>query len=138
MESDRIKPLKVQWMRWYPPVASVAVLVCSHSFSVFADEVTIEKVTATCESHRGGRICSFLVTLRHNDEGWHHYANRWEIISGETVLAVRILAHPHVNEQPFTRSLRGVRIPQKVTEVRVRAEDTRHGRSPHEYHYTLP
>lgn len=103
-----------------------------------ADEVRIERVSATCEDGQNERICSFSVTLRHNDEGWHHYANQWEVVSGERVLATRTLGHPHVDEQPFTRSLNGVKVPFEVTEVRVRAMDTQHGMSPHEYRYRLP
>lgn len=47
------------------------------------------------------------VTLTHGDTGWDHYADVWRIYTPEgTLLAERILAHPHVNEQPFTRSTR--------------------------------
>lgn len=68
------------------------------------------------------------VTVRHEDSGWDHYADRWEVLGPEgTVLATRILAHPHVHEQPFTRSLEGVRLPDEVAEVTIRAHDKRHG-----------
>ena len=52
---------------------------------------------------------SFSVTVRHDDEGWDHYADRWEIteLKGNT-LGTRVLLHPHVGEQPFTRGLSGV------------------------------
>jgi hypothetical protein len=47
------------------------------------------------------------VTLAHPDTGWDHYADGWEVIGEDgTALGLRVLAHPHVNEQPFTRSLR--------------------------------
>ena len=51
-------------------------------------------------------VWRFDVTVRHNDEGWDHYADAWQVIdpgSGD-ILGERILAHPHDNEQPFTRS----------------------------------
>ncbi len=72
---------------------------------------------------------SFDVTVRHADAGWDHYADAWEVVTpdGKTVLATRTLLHPHENEQPFTRSLSGVRIPDGVTEVIVRAHDKVHG-----------
>jgi hypothetical protein len=34
-----------------------------------------------------------------------------------------LLLHPHVDEQPFTRSQSGIEIPPGVTQVRVRAHD---------------
>jgi hypothetical protein len=37
------------------------------------------------------------------------------------------LLHPHEAEQPFTRSLSGVEIPEDVGEVEVRAHDNVHG-----------
>lgn len=70
---------------------------------------------------------SFDVTVRHQDSGWEHYADRWEILDekGE-ILATRVLLHPHVNEQPFTRSLSSVRITSGIKIVRIRAHDLRH------------
>lgn len=70
----------------------------------------------------------FEVTLQHGDEGWDHYADRWEVLAPDgTVLGTRILYHPHEHEQPFTRSLSGVRVPPGVSEVTVRARDSVHG-----------
>lgn len=46
------------------------------------------------------------VTLAHPDTGWEHYADGWEVLTEDgTSLGVRVLLHPHVEEQPFTRSL---------------------------------
>jgi hypothetical protein len=72
---------------------------------------------------------TFSVTIRHADSGWDHYADLWQVMaagSGE-VIGERPLAHPHTNEQPFTRSLSGVTIPSSVKAVVVRAKCTRHG-----------
>jgi hypothetical protein len=68
------------------------------------------------------------VTVKHADTGWKHYADRWDILdpSGK-VLGVRKLLHPHVGEQPFTRSLSGVTIPAGVKFVLIRAHDSKHG-----------
>jgi hypothetical protein len=71
---------------------------------------------------------TFEVTVQHEDTGWEHYADRWEVLTLEgEVLATRVLTHPHVNEQPFTRSQSGIVIPEGVTQVRVRAHDLVHG-----------
>ena len=69
----------------------------------------------------------FDVTVKHGDEGWDHYADRWDVVSPDgTVLGTRILHHPHVEEQPFTRS-DVIKVPDGVTSVTVRAGDKVHG-----------
>ena len=68
------------------------------------------------------------VTVEHADEGWDHYADAWEVVAPDgAVLGRRTLLHPHVDEQPFTRSLSGIGIPDGITEVTVRARDSVHG-----------
>lgn len=70
---------------------------------------------------------NFDVTVRHADAGWDHYANRWDVVGPDgTVLGTRVLLHPHVDEQPFTRSLGGVEVPEGVTSVTIRAHDSVH------------
>ncbi len=92
---------------------------------VRAGEVDVENVVV---SQGAAGVYRFDVTLRHADSGWDHYADRWEIRDGEgTVLATRVLAHPHVNEQPFTRSLGGVALPASLNSVTVAAHDSEHG-----------
>ena len=74
------------------------------------------------------RVCVFDVTIKHADTGWKHYADRFEILDeDETVLGTRVLRHPHVHEQPFTRRLAGVEIPAGTSRVVVRARDSVHG-----------
>ena len=64
----------------------------------------------------------FDVTLRHPDTGWEHYADGWEVLAMDgTRLGFRELLHPHVDEQPFTRSLSAIAIPADVSEVTIRA-----------------
>ncbi|WP_346915245.1 hypothetical protein [uncultured Roseibium sp.] len=90
-----------------------------------ANEVSVVKVEANRSPDGTWR---FDVTLHHADEGWDHYANLWRIETPDgKILGERILAHPHVNEQPFTRSLSGVRIPDNLDQVIVRARDSVHG-----------
>jgi hypothetical protein len=75
-----------------------------------------------------GSTFSFNVTVKHADEGWDHYADKWDVLAPDgTVLGTRTLYHPHVDEQPFTRGLSGVKIPDSISEVTVRAHDKVHG-----------
>jgi hypothetical protein len=67
-------------------------------------------------------------TISSPDTGWDKYADAWVVrtLDGE-VLGTRVLAHPHVDEQPFTRSLGGVEIPEGVDRVEVAARDSVEG-----------
>lgn len=61
------------------------------------------------------------VTLSHPDTGWDHYADGWEVLDANgTRLGLRVLAHPHVEEQPFTRSLTLDAAPTSPLTVRAR------------------
>lgn len=91
---------------------------------VNADTAVVEQV----EAQKTGHTWTFSVTLRHADTGWDHYADGWGVyLPDGTELGYRVLAHPHVNEQPFTRSLSGVVIPQGTDFVVVIPKDSVHG-----------
>ena len=99
----------------------IAMAGCLIAFSAVAGEANVEKVRIAKE--RAGTY-RFDVTVRHADAGWEHYADKWDIVApGGKILGTRVLLHPHELEQPFTRSLSGVRIPRGVTRVTVRAHD---------------
>lgn len=64
---------------------------------------------------------SVSVTLAHPDTGWDHYADGWRIeLEDGTVLGTRELLHPHVDEQPFTRSLMVSDLPTGPLFIRAR------------------
>lgn len=92
--------------------------------SSFAGEADVVDVKV---SKGGNNSYSFTVTVLHKDTGWNHYASKWDIIDEKgTVIGTRTLHHPHVEEQPFTRSLSGVEIPGTIRAVTVRAYDSVH------------
>ncbi|MGV2986495.1 hypothetical protein ACE1OE_02540 [Vibrio sp. E150_011] len=94
-------------------------------FSTSLDYAQVTSVVAT--QSRDGNWC-FDTTVRHNDEGWGHYADGWEVLDlAGNQLGYRHLVHPHDNEQPFTRGLCGISIPKEVTTVVVRARCNVHG-----------
>ncbi len=80
------------------------------------------------EARPEGGAWRFRVTVAHGDTGWDHYADKWDVVAPDgTVLGTRVLLHPHETEQPFTRALGGVTIPEGVSEVTLRAHDRVHG-----------
>lgn len=112
-----------------------------------SDSPTPQRATATPEATGAGEgnadvvfvraeqeadgTWAFDVTVEHPDTGWEDYADGWDVVTldGRVLKAdpddpfTRLLLHPHVDEQPFTRSQNGLTIPQGVTQVTVRAHD---------------
>ena len=89
-------------------------------------DVTFVKATRT-----GDSSWTFEVTVSHPDVGWRDFADGWDVVlpDGKAVLLqpkdrfTRVLAHPHVDEQPFTRTQENVLLPAAVKTVTVRAHD---------------
>lgn len=100
------------------------LLMLFFSSTAFAGEADVVGVKV----RKGGdKTFTFDVTVFHRDTGWDHYANKWDVLDDKgQILGTRILHHPHVDEQPFTRSLSGVEIPQNIKNVQIRAHDSVH------------
>ena len=114
---------------------SLILTLLAFAMPALADPPDILNVTVD----RQGDLWRFDVTIRHNDSGWDHYADAWRILDPEgEPLGTRNLAHPHTKEQPFTRSLSGVRIPDGMTEVSIQARDSVSGWSPELVTIPLP
>lgn len=70
----------------------------------------------------------FDVTVSSPYDSPQRYADAWRVLAPDgTELGVRELAHHHANQQPFTRSLEGVTIPEATETVTVQARDQRNG-----------
>ncbi len=88
-------------------------------------------VTFVRASQQADDTWTFAVTVAHPDTGWEDYADGWDVVLPDGSIIkpdpdspfTRLLLHPHVDEQPFTRSQSGIVIPEGVTEVTVRAHD---------------
>lgn len=108
-------------MRWHVVFMFLVLLPLGHVCAGEADVVAVKMKQGGDHTYR------FDVTLSHKDDGWDHYANKWDVLAPDgTVLGTRTLHHPHVQEQPFTRSLSGVRIPKGIHRVTIRAHDSVH------------
>ena len=108
-----------------PPAASASTPQPPSGQAANAD-VTYVRAVQT-----GADTWTFHVTVEHPDAGWEDYADGWDVLTLDgTVLKpdpespfTRLLLHPHVDEQPFTRSQGGIVIPEGVMQVRIRAHD---------------
>ncbi|WP_299637099.1 hypothetical protein [uncultured Ruegeria sp.] len=107
---QRVKPY-VRSMRY-------VILSALLAAPALADPPTIEQVRTSSN----GDAWRFDVTIRHPDTGWDHYADGWRVLDMDgNELGMRVLHHPHETEQPFTRSLGGVVIPENVSQVQIQA-----------------
>lgn len=90
-----------------------------------ADPIGCADVIDVVVTDEGSGTYRFDVTVRSADTGEEKYADLWEVRAPDgTVLGRRVLTHPHVEEQPFTRSQGGIIIPETVTVVMIVARDT--------------
>ncbi len=115
--------------------ARAAAILFATTTIAHADAPVVEAVDAT----KSGDSWRFSVTISHGDTGWDDYADGWEVIDADgNQLGERPLAHPHVEEQPFTRSQSGIVIPEGVTEVYIRVRDNVNGWYEDRYSFKLP
>ncbi|PCJ74508.1 MAG: hypothetical protein COA53_09035 [Rhodobacteraceae bacterium] len=113
---------------------ALAALFAALPLIAAADIPTVTAVDAIAN----GGTWRFDVSILHADTGWEHYADGWGVYTIDGIeLGYRTLVHPHVNEQPFTRSLSGVTIPAGTTEISIIPHDLVHGDGP-KFTVTLP
>ena len=105
----------------------LAVLISANAVAQPPEIVKAEAIV------QNNQLFDIAVTIKHPDTGWDHYANEWVVIvDDDTEVAKRTLYHPHVNEQPFTRYLRDVKIPADTTSIKVFAKCNKgHKSKPH-------
>jgi hypothetical protein len=109
-----------------------ALAACLFVLTVFntaeADNV---RILAADFHNSGGDNWSVKVTLKHGDTGWNHYADNWRVVDDEgNILGDRVLLHPHIDEQPFTRGLGNMKVPEGTATVYIQAHDKVHGWTP--------
>jgi hypothetical protein len=98
---------------------SLALLALALAGDGSASPAQVLNARASCDAES---VCSFSAAVKHPDIGWSHYADRWEVLGPNGApIATRVLRHPHVHQQPFTRSLEGVEVPADVKVVTIRA-----------------
>ena len=120
-----------------PPVSEPATV--ADGGEVRADPNGCADVIDVVVADEGSNTYRFDVTVRSADTGEEKYADLWEVRAPDgTVLGSRVLTHPHVEEQPFTRSQEGISIPDTVAVVMVVARDTVEGFCGEAFEISIP
>ena len=124
--------------RAFGALAAAAIIFSAAGLLAMPAAAGEVKIVAAKATSNGGEY-SFSVTLRHADSGWKHYADQWRVLAPDgTVLGTRVLFHPHVDEQPFTRGMSGVKVPTGIKRVFIEARDSVSGVSPKTFAVDLP
>lgn len=115
-------------------VSTIALLIsCAQAHSGEADVIGYKVAPGAQGTFK------FDVTVVHADAGWSHYADKWEVVGPNGVVyATRVLGHPHDDEQPFMRSLDGIKIPDDIKQITIRAHDLQHAYGGNEMIVDLP
>jgi hypothetical protein len=109
-------------MKHLPLIICLLLVLANPAMAGKADVIKVDVGNTAPQTY------TFAVTVQHTDTGWKHYADRWQVLAPDgTVLGTRVLYHPHVEEQPFTRTLSGVKIPAQINSVTIQAHDSVHG-----------
>ncbi len=88
----------------------------------YPDIVAVELVPV------GDQIYDVTVTVSSPYDTAERYADGWRVLTRDgTVLGEHQLLHDHENEQPFTRTQRGVLVPAGVEQVVVEGRDQANG-----------
>lgn len=118
---------------------TAAVLAASGLAAAVNIAVAGEAQIVDAKAQGSAETFNFDVTISHPEPGWEHYANKWDVLDPMgNVLGERVLVHPHVNEQPFTRSLGSVYIPAGINYVLIRAYDNVDGSGKQRFRVNLP
>ena len=104
-------------------IGTMNQILCCFAACCLATAATAhEPAIMDVQVEKAGMSWRVDVTIEHPDTGWDHYADGWEVLDAEgNRLGYRVLHHPHVNEQPFTRSLSNLDLPDGTREIFVKA-----------------
>ncbi len=96
--------------------------------ATYSNALDFAQVTDVLATQKSDGSWCIATSVEHNDQGWDHYADGWQVIDLDgNEMAFRLLGHPHDNEQPFTRSQCNINIPSEISQVIVRAKCNKHG-----------
>ena len=107
--------------------------------TVASDDDAFPSVIGATATPDGDGTWRFDVTISSPYDTPERYADAWRVLGPDgTEYGIRILAHDHANEQPFTRSQSGIPIPADVQTVTIQGRDLANGWGGPTFELTLP
>ena len=104
----------------------VSTSVEATDVDVPGEQLFPDVIDATAEQTNLG--WTFAATVSSPYDSADRYADAWRIVGPDgTVYGTRELAHDHAAEQPFTRIIQGVEIPDDVDVITIEARDQANG-----------
>jgi hypothetical protein len=115
-----------------PVPASTSPAASGSSTATASGEATPDDlypdVLAATATKGGDGTWQFSATVSSPYDTPERYADAWRVLAPDgTELGIRVLAHDHAGEQPFTRSLSGVEVPAGVEVVTIEGRDQVNG-----------
>ena len=119
-------------------VSSIA-RIPDETTTIVTDEQRFPEILDAQATSAGDGTWTFAVTISSPYDTPQRYADGWRVLGPDGIeYGLRVLAHDHAAEQPFTRSLAGVEIPPGVDVVQIEARDLANGWSGETFEISLP
>lgn len=120
-------------------VLTVAMLGATSAQPKSSESQKFPDVVSVTVQARAGNHFDFDVTISSPYDTPQRYADGFRVMTtGGQMYGERKLLHDHADEQPFTRDLYGVSIPEGVRAVVVQARDQKFGYGGKSMHVVLP
>lgn len=127
---------------WAPTLVASALAIAeliSFSTPSAVAEQRYPDVIGAKATARGAGVYDFDVTVSSPYDTPQRYADAFRVRTGDgRVFGERVLLHDHKDEQPFTRELHGVRIPDGLATVTLEGRDKTFGWGGRTFELALP
>ncbi len=118
----------MRFLRFLAVIATAASILTSTTDAMAADDQRFPDIVGVKVRAQGPGAFDFDVTVSSPYDTPRRYADAFRVLGKDgTVYGERILLHDHAGEQPFTRDLYGVKIPEGVRAVMIQGRDREHG-----------
>jgi hypothetical protein len=118
----------MHFLRFMAIIATAVSILIPTAGAMAADDQRFPDIVGVKVRAKGPGLYDFDVTVSSPYDTPRRYADAFRVLGKDgKVYGERILLHDHAGEQPFTRDLYGVKIPEGVRSVVIQGRDREHG-----------